>query len=242
MDLLNGLQFIWFFAWNIQLVPLFLLLIRPFYVIDAQRYIQYLVERAFSIKLHVTSDQPLIERGYILANHRSWTDFILDPFVAKSSVVGRMAGFLAVFFGSCLYHADSRIISFRRGIETRQAIFTKMKQHMNHSKYKRILIFPEGSRMKYTYLASADEVKTYLKFGVLKCIYDDKQFPVQLQISNNKEKAMDEKRLCVNYGVPIHTHHSKSIHPKDFATEQAFYDEIANVWYECWKITHLTPQ
>jgi hypothetical protein len=241
MDFINVLRFIWFYVLQLQILPLFCLLIRPFYVIDAQQYIQYLSEGALQVKHHLTSDSPLIEQGYILANHRSWADFFLDPLLANSSVVGRIEAFCAVWFGACLYYADSRTISFRRGVDYRQAIFTKMKRHMNRSKFKRILLFPEGTRMKYTHLASVDEVKTYLKYGMLKCIYDDKQFPVQLQISSNKELVVDEKRLCINSGVPVCTHRSKSIHPNDFATEQEFYDEIANVWYECWKITHLKP-
>ena len=94
--------------------------------------------------------------------------------------------------------------------------------------------------MKYTHLASSDEVKTYLKYGILKCIYEDKAYPVQLQISNDKEIVLCEKTLVVNHGTRVHTHRSKSIHPKDFKTEAEFYDEIAKIWYECWVKIHGT--
>jgi hypothetical protein len=73
---------------------------------------------------------------------------------------------------------------------------------------------------------------------MLKSIYEDNDLPVQIQISSNKEYVFDEKKMHIKYYVDVHTHRSKSIYPKDFATEQAFYDEIARVWYDCWVIAH----
>jgi hypothetical protein len=235
------LQFIGFFMWNITLVPLLVLITKPFHSIDNQKYCEYFIKQC-KIKQRISCDQSLIEQGYILANHRSWFDSPFDAFMTKASVLGRREAFLAVFFSSCLGYLDNRIISFTRGKETRQELFTRIKEHMNHTEYKRILFWPEGTRLKHIHLESAEDAKSYFKFGLLKCIYEDKQFPVQLQISNNKELVLDEKRFHIQYGVSVNTHRSKSIHPKDFATEDLFYDEIAKVWYECWKITHEAVQ
>lgn len=240
MAFLTALNCIWVYLIYVQILPFFIILIKPFHSIDFQTYSIFVVCNVLGVKQCISTDAPLIEQGYILANHRSWTDFVFEPMMSCSTIVARKEAFWAVWFSYCLGYLDNRTVGFTRGAETRQELFARIKQHMGITKYKRILFFPEGTRLKYTQLNSADEVKTYLKYGLLKCIYEDKQFPVQLQISNNKELVFDEKRLHIRYGVPVNTHRSKPIYPKDYATEQLFYDEIAAVWYECWKITHLS--
>jgi len=241
MGFFTSIKFIWVYLVYSQIVPFFIILIKPFYSIDFQTYTTYVVNNLLRPKQRISADASLIERGYILANHRSWTDFVFEPMMSCSTIVARKEAFWVVWFSYCLGYLDNRTVSFTRGAETRQELFSRIKQHMDMSEYKRILFFPEGTRLKYTHLGSPDDVKTYLKYGMLKCIYEDKQFPVQLQISNNKEIMVDEKRMHIQYGVTINTHRSKPIYPKDYATEELFYDEIAAVWYECWKITHL-PQ
>jgi hypothetical protein len=97
---------------------------------------------------------------------------------------------------------------------------------------------PEGTRKNYTSLSSHEELRSHIKFGLLKSIYEDKRFPVQLLISNNKEIAFNEKKLTATYGVEIHTKISFAIHPKDYATEVDFLDEIVRVWFDCYVETH----
>jgi hypothetical protein len=233
------LQFLWVYLWHITLVPFFLVVTKPFHSWTWHAYAERFTTTVLDIRYTITADEPLIPCGYILANHRSWTDFCLDPYVAKSCVVGRRMAFVAMNFATCLGLFDGIIISFVRGKETREQLFSRIKSHIEHNDTtQRALFFPEGTRMKYTHLASADELKTYLKYGMLKCIYEDKKYPVQLQISNNKDTVCDEKKWILNHGIPVHTHRSKSIHPKDFKTDTEFYDEIAKVWYECYTLTH----
>ena len=237
------LQFIWFYVWHLTLVPFGILITKPFNNWTWHKYAEHFMMNICGVKHTMTSDEPLIETGYVLANHRSWMDFCVDPFLAKSCIFGRRMGFFCVLFFSCLGYLDNVVISFIRGKEPRTQLFHRTKQHiLQHKTYKRLLIWPEGTRLKYKHLASSEDVKTYLKYGMLKSIYEDKELPVQLQISNNKENVFDEKRLHIQYGVRVNTHRSKSIHPKDFATEQEFYDEIARVWYDCWVRTHTTKE
>jgi hypothetical protein len=240
MGFFTSLNCIWFYLVYVQILPFFIIITKPFHSVDFQRFMTYCMCNVLQVKQRISSDAQLIEQGYILANHRSWTDFVFDTMISRGTIIGRREAFWAMGFSACLGYLDKRIISFTRGAETRQELFSRIRQHMDITKYKRILFFPEGTRLKYTQLRSADDVKTYLKYGMLKCIYEDKQFPVQLQISNNKELVLDEKRMHIQYGMPINTHRSKPIYPNDYATEQLFYDEIAAVWYECWKITHLS--
>lgn len=234
------LQFVWIYVWNVTLIPLFILLTKPFNNWTWHSYANYCIPNALKIKHTVTEDEPLIPCGYILANHRSLTDFCLDGAIAESCIMGRRLAVISMNFCSILGMLDGTIFTIIRGRETRQELFARLKHHMEtKTKKKRMLFFPEGTRLRYTHLASADEMKTHLKYGMLKCIYEDKMYPVQLQISNNKETVCDESKYMLRYNVPIHTHRSIAIHPGDYKTDTEFYDKIAQVWYECWLKTHV---
>jgi hypothetical protein len=208
----------------------------PFHNMRWYAYARYSIFDVFKIKLTLTSDEPLIETGYMLANHRSWTDFCLDPFLADSAIIGRRIAVLAIFWNTMIGYTDNRIFSFVVGKETRTQLFQRIKKHF--AMRNRILFFPEGTRLKYTHLSSKDDVKLYLKYGLLKEIYYDKTHPVQIQISNNKELVINEKKLHIQFGVPIRTHRTKAIYPDNYATEAEFYDAIAVEWYNAWLKTH----
>lgn len=231
------LQFLWFYAWNLTLVPMCFFLTMPFHTMRWYAFAKYSIFDVCKIKLSLTSDEPLIETGYMLANHRSWTDFCLDPLIADSAIIGRRFAFLAVFWNTMLGYPENRIFSFVVGKETRTQLFQRIKKHFTLR--NRILFFPEGTRMKYTHLSCKDDVKLYLKYGLLKEIYYDKTYPVQIQISNNKELVMNEKKFHIQYGVPVRTHRTKVIYPTNYATEAEFYDAIAAEWYNAWLKTHI---
>ena len=231
-------SFLWFYLWDMTIIPMCLCITMPFHNIRWYDNSKHLVFNGLKTKLNLTSDEPLVETGYILANHRSWFDFAFDPFIADSAAIGRRLALNAVFWCTMLGYPENRIFSFIRGKETRGELFRRIKKHFELR--GRILFWPEGTRLKYTHLSSKEDVKTYLKYGLLKEIYYDKTYPVQLQISNNKEVAMDEKKFRIQRGVTINTHRTKSIHPKDYLVEADFYDAIADEWYKAWKITHVS--
>ena len=158
---------------------------------------------------------------------------ILDSYLSKSTTIGRGLAFVANSVYGLLTLLEGRGIILYRGTDTRQTTYEKCK-----TKKGRVLFYPEGTRQKYTSLAGVDELKSYLKFGLLKSIYEDGANPVQLLISNNKELALNEKKFTVAFNVEINTRLSKPIHPADFATEGEFFDEIARVWYDCYVSTH----
>jgi hypothetical protein len=230
------LSFLSFFLWDITLAPMFFVFTMPFHNIRWYKYAKYIMFDVCKVKLSLTSDAPLIDTGYILANHRSFTDFALDPVIADSAIIGRRMAFIPMFWSTLLGYTEHRIFSFVRGKENRQELFQRVKKHLTLR--SRILFFPEGTRMKYTHLSSGDELKTYLKYGLLKEIYYDKTYPVQIQISSNKELVINEKKLHIQYGVPVRTHRTKAIYPKDYESEQEFYDAIAVEWYNAWVTTH----
>jgi hypothetical protein len=192
-------------------------------------------------KIDVVKDAELIDKGFILANHRTLFDGIFDPYMARGTALGRGLAQAASLGHYLLRLFDHRTLTMQRGKDTRQSIFGRFVKHMNSydSEYtKRIVFYPEGTRQKYKTLRSVDEVKSYLKYGLLKEIYLNKEYPVQLMISSNKELVISEYTMSANFGVNVNVRFSKPIHPRKFATEQDFYDEIAKVWLDCYQTTH----
>ncbi len=230
------LQIAWFYCVYTVAVPMVLFFTMPFHKIRWYEYAKYIVFDVLKIKLYKTNDIALIDTGYILANHRSWFDFALDPLLADSAIVGRRLAYIPVIWGALLGITERRFFWFIRGKENRTELFLRIKNHL--SIRKRILFFPEGTRMKYTQLSSPDEVKTYLKYGILKEIYRDKMYPIQIQISSNKELVFNEKKLHIKHGIEVRTHRTKAIYPMDYESEQEFYNEIAKEWYNAWVATH----
>jgi 1-acyl-sn-glycerol-3-phosphate acyltransferase len=199
-------------------------------------YIKYI----YGIKHKIVSRHKLIEKGFVLANHRSFADFAIDPYYTKSTGLGRVMAFMAVFPNSILGYLDNRIIYFRRGKYTGEMLFKMCLDHMKTDGLftKRILFYPEGTRKKYLFLKDEQELISHLKHGLLKRVYNLKKYPVQLFISSNKEIVMNEKNLSANYGVEVNSSFSIPIFPEKFKTYQEFVDEIAKKWLICYRETH----
>jgi 1-acyl-sn-glycerol-3-phosphate acyltransferase len=232
------LPFIGLYLWCWFIVPTGLFLIRPFKRPIMPMIYKHFLYDIMKIRHNIVYDSEIISQGFILANHRSWIDVHLDAYVGKATVVGRYITILiSPIFVLCMYLEKDAIL-IHRGKDKRDTVFAKCADHIQRYN-KRILFYPEGTRNSYPLLGSEDELRKYVKFGLLKSIYQDKQYPVQLQISNNKEKAFNEKKMTVGFGVPINTRISKPIHPKDFSTETEFFNEIIRVWYDCYKTTHV---
>jgi 1-acyl-sn-glycerol-3-phosphate acyltransferase len=186
-----------------------------------------------NVKHTVQWDAQLIEKGVILANHRCALDWVVDCYITKSSSVGRGLAFVASGALGLLIWLEGRGIILYRGKDKREQVYQKIVAGIQCK--HRVCFWPEGTRLNYTTLSSAVELRTHLKYGLLKSIYFDKQFPVQLCISSNKEIAFSEKNLVARRGIPIRTVISKPINPQDFNSEEEFYNEIASVWFDCWK-------
>jgi 1-acyl-sn-glycerol-3-phosphate acyltransferase len=231
------LYFLSGFLWSWIVVPFLFVVLRPFVRLDSQTNSYHFLYNILGIKHKITGD-PLIEQGFILCNHRCFLDFMIDSYVSDATCIGRALTILAVPFIQLLAYVDNRTIIINRNKDNRHDVYSKCVSHINNYQNKRILFYPEGTRNKYTILNSSEELKPYIKFGLLKSIYEDKRYPVQLVISNNKENAFNEKRLLANYGVPINTVISSAIHPKDFDTDVEFFDKVLNVWFNCYVECH----
>ena len=228
------LYFIVVYLWNIMIFPMICIVMKPFQITSLSLDLCFdsFIYSSLQIKHSIHWDTQLIEDGFILGNHRCALDWPLDCFITNSTCIGRRMAFVASGILALLVCLEDRGIVIRRGKDNRQEIYKKSINNIktNH----RVCFWPEGTRLNYTKLSSKEEVRSYLKYGLLKEIYINKSFPVQLCISSNKEIAFNEKRLIARRGIPIRTIISKSIHPKEFETEEDFYNEIAITWLDCW--------
>jgi hypothetical protein len=209
--------------------------------IDSWGYISKCSLNLLCLKQQYASRAKLIDKGYILANHRCFLDFSLDPVYTRSTVIGRYKPFLCMPILSFLGILDNRIIAFKRGETGKDKIMSKINKHFNKKGLfsQRILFYPEGTRKKYETLESPEDFKNnHLKFGLLKAIYEDKKYPVQIFMSSNKEKVIDEKKLKLSLNQTIISKICEPIYPDNFETFDDFINNICNIWYESYNEIH----
>lgn len=175
----------------------------------------------------------------ILANHRSWCDFPFDNHLTRATVVSRSVVQYAMLVAGALQVCEHRVIRFRRGRTNKEDLYSRLDAHMRRH-HRNILLYPEGKRMRHLRLSSVDECKATLKPGLLWMIYNKGQYPVQVVVSSNKERVLDERALSIRLGVAVRTYAGPILHPRDYASFECFVDAIATQWYEAWTLTHST--
>lgn len=199
----------------------------------------------FGIEHSIERDAELIESGFCLSNHRCFFDCILDAYLMKSSMIIRGMSIVVVPFLVLFTYTTNVMLMISRGVDHRDAVYARCAEFLDsstelpiHRYRRRISFYPEGTRMSYTELESEDDLRSKLKFGLLRSIYEAKQYPVQITISSNKDAVIAEKWVSAQYGVKIRSVISKPIHPKDYPTMEAFFDDIVHTWYDCYRRTH----
>ena len=237
------LKIIYFIFWYITyliILPILILFMKIFNKkYDTQLYYYYL-NKPFNIN-HVWVKKEKKIKGFIFSNHRSWFDFPFDNYHCQSSPLGRYLGFFAVFFSSILVYSDNRALMFNRDNVNRKYIYDLCKDRLDNAinNYNhRILVYPEGTRLNYNELNSIEDVKNKFKIGLIKEIYQRKEYPIQIFISSNKEKISNEKKLELGYNLTVKSAMSSSIHPKNFKTFDDFLNKICQEWLNLWRMTH----
>lgn len=244
--LLSAVQFLSAFATTTVIIPSAFFLTKPIggltgIDLDWQANAKIFIYQLCRINHNLIHKAELIEKGYILANHRCFFDFSFDPYVTKSAGIGRRAAFRVCTVAYLLGKMENRSISFSRGETSSHQLMDLIRSFFNEKNVKRILFYPEGTRRKYKALSSPADIKSKLRVGLLKRIYENGDLPVQLCISSNKEKVFNEKKLHMKRNVKVNTMISRPIHPKNHGSLESFLDEISRVWYRCYVDTHATP-
>lgn len=184
--------------------------------------------------------QPLIERGYVLANHRSFTDFCIDAYISKSSVISRlMVVGVTLFTGSQMW-LEERITFIHRGKSSAASVAARMIRVMERKKnpIARYIFYPEGTRRLYKTLSGPDELLGYFRKGLLLTLYQHEhakprpeQLPFQIQVAMNKESVINEKRQECGYKVTIPYTRGSPIYAADYSTDDLFLSAIAKEWF-----------
>ena len=179
-----------------------------------------------------------IDSGFILANHRTFVDFGYDPVVSRSAVVGHALGFASMLGLALLGVVEQRCVVVQR-TRSRHDAFEAIRrfQSADGPYSQRILFWPEGTRRSHTTLTLAETARL-LKPGLLKSIYEHHRAPVQVMLSKNKERVFAEKRLHVGFGMTIETHLSEAIHPRDYATFDAFFERVCADWHGMFQVLY----
>lgn len=185
-----------------------------------------------------------IEQGFILCNHRSIFDIPFDPYMMEAFTVGRTGACLFGNMASVLGIFSGRGLWFNRGNTSRQQLMEMIINRINSPtvKFKRVVFYPEGSRKKYRVLGGPNDIKTIIKKGLLKSIYEHKKLPVQIFISANKDYPMSLNPFGARTGVTIISKLGDPIYPDDFNNFDVFLNYICKKWFELWYETHIHPQ
>jgi hypothetical protein len=251
------------------IIPIPFLIIRPIVKqISNSDYCSWGVTLKYIIMDHWLNAKVVIVKGapmktgFILPNHRSFADFVIDPGYSNGCGIGRREAFWCLLPAYWLGLIDSHCLSFTRGQTDRHQLYTRCKHHFNTTTDRPLVVWPEGTRLKYLGLKSPNSIKRLFKLGLLKSIWEDAvatltyeppigvggweagkidipvQHPVQVMISNNKEVLLDEKKLHLQRGVEIQIVFGDLIYPTDYETFDQFIDAIACEWYIAYKLAH----
>mmetsp|Transcript_8982 Transcript_8982/g.25078 ORF Transcript_8982/g.25078 Transcript_8982/m.25078 type:complete len:284 (-) Transcript_8982:647-1498(-) len=165
-------------------------------------------------------------KGAVLANHRSWGDFVVDPYQGHSAVIGRFAAFVAMGFAGLLAVLSDRAIIIRRGKTTRKMLQAKC------ARYPRYLIYPEGTRRASE--PNADQPIPLKGVGGLKNIWEA-QVPALIVITVNKENILNERNGRVSFSTTLFRTREGPIHASDYADDfDAFRNAVQAAWERCW--------
>jgi 1-acyl-sn-glycerol-3-phosphate acyltransferase len=164
-------------------------------------------------------------RCAVMANHRSFGDFFVDPAMADCAVMARIAAVAVTCIAGCIGLAWNRIIMVNRGQDSRQMIFERSERH------ERYLFYPEGTRRASH--PDADE-PVALKPGGIKNVYEGNR-PVLINICVNKERIVNEKKGWVSWGVVLYRARAGPIDPADYKSFDAFLKAVEQAWGDAWR-------
>jgi len=188
--------------------------------------LHYICIRLLGVEYSFVNEQKLMEtKGFFLPNHRSWFDFPFDSYITNGIALSRNLVQWAMLLAGLLQVVENRTIRFSRGNISRQELYDKIDYYLKNNE-RNVFLYPEGTRRKHITLSTIQEVQETLKPGLLKSIYEHQTYPVQIIISTNKEKCVDEKTLSICFGVKVKVIVETPIHPKDFSCFEDFYHEI----------------
>ena len=185
----------------------------------------YLTQKLLQIKVIQINKNNIIKSRVIITNHRSFTDFFLDPYLHKCPVIARRLALIISGLSGLLGIICNRGICINRGVDNRCQIISKIKSPL-------FLFYPEGTRCSHLKLPQSYK-DIQLKYGLLKSIYENKQ-PLQITLSKNKELAVNEKIMKIQFGITIYHIVGDEILADQYDTFEKYIDKIKLDWFNLW--------
>lgn len=165
-------------------------------------------------------------RGVLLMNHRSWGDFVVDPYQGHCAVVARFAAVAVTCFAGVLGRLCSRVIMIERGKTSRAQLLDMCRSH------DRYLIFPEGTRRAGT--PGSDLPVALAGVGGLKNIWESRRDALVV-ITANKERIVNERNGRASYNTTLYRARAAApVRPSEHATFEEFHAALEATWRETW--------
>lgn len=246
--MIKSFLFVSLFLVFLYIIPFFFnILILIFYKFRDKIFDYYLyliIKHILKVKNIKLNNNELISKGFIISNHQSVYDIFHDLYFTKSIPIAHYLIAFHIPFAIFMIILCNRIFFFNKtgGKIDKTKLFEKIKKKLNQSKkeYSRCLLYPEGIIKIYKKkIESVDELKKNIKYGLLKEIYKDNQYPVQLYITSYKEKVLNHFSFDINFNQNTYTKISKPIYPKNYKTFEDFSNAIVKKWYKYYLDTNI---
>ena len=209
-------------------------LILPFYIIIFtlfmtetnvyKRYTSFMINNIFQVHFEIINPREKIENGIFISNHNSGFDNMYDSFITDATLLARSN----VKYYHGLYYFIQKmydmIYLFDNKNTNRHQVYNEINRHMEKTG-KNIIYYPEGTRVRTSY-NNVDELKQKIKYGLLKSIYENKKYKVQLFLSTNKNGPFNglKEKITSKYSKPFDSN--------DYSSFKAFTDDILSNWFE----------
>lgn len=199
-----------------------------------QGFMKYIFKSKFyycdnTMRDHIRQQQKCV----IFSNHRSWVDFtacLLSTAPERVGFVSRMSAayLFPLAFLICKLLEKSLVVFNRdskKRISLRRKLFASMKKVVEKEIF--LTVFPEGHR--YTGDGTLE-----LKHGVIHFAYRN-QYPCAVVLHYGNEKIYNEKEHHINTKQTVYVLHEGLYEPKDFNTENDFYNAINQAFIDGWQ-------
>lgn len=194
-------------------------------------YTNFVIKYALRTRYELIDEGKRIKKGIILSNHVSGFDNLYDSHVTDSILIAdsKIKWYHGLYY--YLQHFSGQVFVFDKTDTTRHKVYSGMTSlyKKKENKISRMLFYPEGTRKNIDYKTSHD-LRLHIKYGLLKSIYENKEYPVQMFISINKEHSFVNKSFGLNY---IYSIYGNKINPKNFESFELFIEKVTSEWIKC---------
>ena len=183
-----------------------------------------MINNVFQVRFEILNPREKIENGIFISNHNSGFDNMYDSFITDATLLARSN----VKYYHGLYYVIQKMYNmiylFDNKNTDRHRIYNEINSHMEKTG-KNIVYYPEGTRVRTQY-NNIDELKDKIKYGLLKSIYENKKYKVQLFLSINKNAPFNgvKEKIISKYSKPFDSN--------DYDSFKTYSDDILSNWFE----------